>query len=75
MAIIYKQDNYLSSRQFAELIGVSISRIKRWDESGKLRPVEKTPCGKRYYTLEQAGRALLIKNSTNKRKVEATEKK
>lgn len=69
MALVYKQDNYLSSKQFAELVGVSIHQIRRWDDAGKLTPVEKTPCGKRYYLLEQAGEALLLKNSMRKRKV------
>ena len=66
MAWIYKEDNYLSTRQFAELVGVSASHIRRWDESGKLIPVERTPGGKRYYIKEQAGQALELKKKIRK---------
>jgi DNA-binding transcriptional MerR regulator len=58
--------NYLSSRQFAELVGVRVSQIKRWDESGKLIPVERTPGEKRYYIKEQAGNALRLKQNMRK---------
>lgn len=38
--------------EFAELIGVSIKTIQRWDVSGKL-PAFRTPTDRRYYTHEQ----------------------
>ncbi|MFI3283448.1 MAG: IS607 family transposase [Erysipelotrichaceae bacterium] len=38
--------------EFAELIGVTITTIQRWDRSGKLKAY-RTPTNKRYYTHEQ----------------------
>ena len=38
--------------EFAELIGVSLKTIQRWDVSGKL-PAFRTPTNRRYYTHEQ----------------------
>lgn len=45
-------------KDFAELIGVSVKTLQRWDNSGKLISY-RTPTNRRYYTYEQY---LLFKN-------------
>lgn len=60
MNVVYKMPGYLSTQQFADLVGVTTNRLRDWDEAGKLKPVERTPGGKRYYTKEQAGDALFL---------------
>jgi excisionase family DNA binding protein len=41
---------FLSIREAAEQIGVSVSTLRRWDESGKLKSVRNSPEGHRYYS-------------------------
>lgn len=46
-------------RQFANLIGVSVNTLQRWDRQGRLKP-QRTPSNRRLYTDEHltlAGRA------------------
>lgn len=38
--------------EFAELVGVSVKTLQRWDKSGKLKAY-RTPTDRRYYTHEQ----------------------
>ena len=42
-----------STKEFAELAGVSIRTLKRWRKSGKLEPVGKGAKGDKFYTAEQ----------------------
>lgn len=42
----------LKPHEFAELIGVSVKSLHRWDKSGKLK-AHRTPVGHRFYTREQ----------------------
>lgn len=44
-----KSPDYLTIRQAAEYLGVSAQTLRRWDESGKLRPVRHPVSGYRYY--------------------------
>lgn len=67
---VYKIPGYLTSKQFADLVGVNVYQLRRWDAAGKLIPVEKTPGGKRYYIQEQAGKALILKKNMKKRRVD-----
>lgn len=39
-------------REFAELVGVSVKTLQRWDKNGTL-PAQRTPTNRRYYTQEQ----------------------
>jgi len=43
------ESKLLSISQAAEMIGVSIQTVRRWDSSGKLHPVRKKKTGHRYY--------------------------
>lgn len=47
-------------QKFAELLGVTVRTLQRWDVSGKLKAY-RTPTNRRYYTYEQY---LLFKNGT-----------
>lgn len=49
-----KVDNskVLKLKEFAELIGVSIKTLQRWDNEGILKAY-RTPTNRRYYTYEQ----------------------
>lgn len=40
-----------NARQFANLIGVSVSTLQRWDRQGRLKP-QRTPSNRRLYTGE-----------------------
>ena len=42
-------DNLIFIGEAAELLGVSINTLRRWDESGRLSSVRNKPGGKRYY--------------------------
>jgi excisionase family DNA binding protein len=42
-------DDLIFIGEAAELLGVSINTLRRWDESGRLSSVRKSPGGKRYY--------------------------
>ncbi len=39
-------------KDFAELLGVSVKTLQRWDREGTLR-ANRTPTDRRYYTYEQ----------------------
>lgn len=43
---------YYKPNEFADLIGVSIKTLQRWDAAGKL-PAFRTPTDRRYYTHQQ----------------------
>ena len=47
-------------QKFAELLGVTVKTLQRWDNSGKLK-AHRTPTNRRYYTYEQY---LLFKNGS-----------
>ena len=44
--------NLITIGEAAELLGVSIMTLRRWDESGRLSSVRKKPGGNRYYRRE-----------------------
>lgn len=46
-------ENFLTSTEFANAIGVSLSTIKNWDRDDILHPYMRTPTGKRLYTQAQ----------------------
>ena len=39
-------------QEFAEMIGVSVKTLQRWDKEGKLK-ANRTPTDRRYYTHKQ----------------------
>jgi len=39
-------------QEYAEMIGVSVKTLQRWDTSGKLKS-NRTPTNRRYYTHKQ----------------------
>ncbi len=43
----------LSSHEVAQLLGVNIKTIQRWDREGRLTPARRTATGRRYYTEDQ----------------------
>lgn len=47
-------------QKFAELLGVTVKTLQRWDNSGKLKAY-RTPTNRRYYTYEQY---ILFKNGS-----------
>ncbi|MDE0206689.1 MAG: IS607 family transposase [Candidatus Tectomicrobia bacterium] len=47
--------NTYNVRQFADLIGVSVSTLQRWDRQGRLQP-RRTPSNRRLYTDEHLAR-------------------
>ena len=47
--------NTYNVRQFANLIGVSVSTLQRWDRQGRLKP-QRTPSNRRLYTDEHLAR-------------------
>ena len=44
--------NTYKPNEFAEMIGVSVKTLQRWDREGKLR-AQRTPTDRRYYTHKQ----------------------
>lgn len=50
--MIEKSKNLITIGKAAELLGVSIMTLRRWDESGRLLSVRKNPEGNRYYRKE-----------------------
>lgn len=51
----YSEENeFLKSGEFAELIGVSASTLRRWDERDVLKPHHRSPNGQRFYVRKQA---------------------
>lgn len=55
--------NSYKVREFAELIGVSIKTLQRWDREGRLKPISRTPGNRRLYSQEQLDQ---IRNQRNK---------
>lgn len=45
-------DKIYKPKEFAELIGVSVKTLQRWDKKGLLIAY-RTPTNRRYYTYEQ----------------------
>ena len=46
-------------KDFAELLGVSVKTLQRWDREGTLK-ANRTPTDRRYYTYDQYPRRLLF---------------
>lgn len=46
------ENNNYKPKEFAELIGVSVKTLQRWDNDNKLKAY-RTPTNRRYYTYEQ----------------------
>ena len=44
--------NNFKPNEFAEMIGVSVKTLQRWDNEGKLK-AKRTPTDRRYYTHQQ----------------------
>ena len=70
--------NY-KQKDFAELLGVSVKTLQRWDREGTLK-ANRTPTDRRYYTYDQylqfkgssvieTIRAILDENLSDKEKV------
>lgn len=51
--VIEMSEIFLTSTEFANAIGVSLSTIKNWDRDDILHPYMRTPTGKRLYTQAQ----------------------
>ena len=54
---------YLSVGQAAEVMGISISTLRRWEEEGYLMPCYRTKGNHRRYSLERIERDILKKES------------
>lgn len=48
------QEEYLTIKEFAKIIGVCTQTLRRWDINNQLKPHHKTPNGYRIYTKQQA---------------------
>lgn len=46
------ENNNYKPKEFAELIGISVKTLQRWDNDNKLKAY-RTPTNRRYYTYEQ----------------------
>ena len=57
--------NMYKPKDFAELIGVSVKTLQRWDNDGIL-VAKRNPKNRRYYTQEQLMEYLNISKTTNK---------
>lgn len=44
-----ENDNLIPIGEAAKILNISLMTLRRWDESGRLTPVRKTPTGDRYY--------------------------
>lgn len=44
-----ENDDLITIGEAAQLLGVSIMTLRRWDESGRLSSIRKNPAGNRYY--------------------------
>ena len=51
MNILSNITNY-NPKDFAELLGVSVKTLQRWDREGTLK-ANRTPTDRRYYTYDQ----------------------
>ena len=54
---------YLSIGQAAEVIGVSISTLRRWEQEGSFMPCYRTKGNHRRYSFERIERDILKKTS------------
>ena len=55
-------------KDFAELIGVSVKTLQRWDREGVLK-ANRTPTNRRYYTYNQYLQFKGIEKADDKRRV------
>ena len=56
--------NNYKPNEFAEMIGISVKTLQRWDNEGKLK-VKRTPIGRRYYTHQQYAEYIRESNSSH----------
>lgn len=56
-----KNKSFLTIREAAKTLGVSIDTLRRWDKKGSLRSIRPTPTSHRYYQKEEISN-LLPKN-------------
>lgn len=60
---------YYKIGDFAEMLGISIQTLRRWDKEGKLKPAKVTDGGTRLYSEYQynrfIGKAICIKERSN----------
>lgn len=59
---------HYKSKEFAELLNVSVITLQRWDNDGKLKAF-RTPTNRRYYTYEQYLEYTGIHKETDSRKI------
>ena len=50
-------DKILKPHEAAEMLGVSVKTLQRWDKAGKLK-ASRHPSGRRYYTEKQIRECL-----------------
>jgi DNA-binding transcriptional MerR regulator len=50
--------NTYNAAQFAQLAGVSVKPLQRWEREGRLKPAARTPGNRRLYTPEQLNQLL-----------------
>ncbi|MFA4891715.1 MAG: helix-turn-helix domain-containing protein [Candidatus Gracilibacteria bacterium] len=53
-----KNQNFLTIREAAKTLGVSIDTLRRWDKKGILRSIRPTPTSHRYYQKEEINNLL-----------------
>ena len=63
---------YYRINEFANLVGVSSSTLRNWEQKGILLPHHKTPTGYRYYSQEQL-ESLLVNNSERAKNIKYSE--
>lgn len=66
--IVYKENGYMTTSEFAELLGIKTEKVMYWDRTGKLLPVERTPGGRRYYNKDKLVEALFLLAEERKKK-------
>lgn len=58
-----KKKGYMNTKEFAQLVGISVKTLRKWRNQGKIIPIAETECGYPYYTKEQLSEALKIKEA------------